>query len=182
MWCAVWFSFPQMHEAVSLSTHWHMLGPKRPTLVLSQFEVAKRLRGRFGARGKADVWAHAKLGRRCNVFPWAHRCSFDLYRGWQRGCGNSASTSVPVSGGSLQVCDGPQRRCWLLNAACQTSLHVSCYLRRFGDTMPTRISNSPIGVGRKQPSNTAQRVIYCNTQLFCCESCDIKLGQHIPSR
>jgi len=171
-----------MHEAVSLSTHWHMLGPKRPTLVLSQFEVAKRLRGRFGARGKADVWAHAKLGRRCNVFPLAHRCSFWSLSWVAAWLWKQRLDIRPVSGGSLQVCDGPQRRCWLLNAACQTSLHVSCYLRRFGDTMPTRISNSPIGVGCKQPSITAQRVIYCNIQLFCCESCDTKLGQHIPLR
>ena len=37
--------------------------------------------------------------------------------------------------------------CWI--AAWHPSLYVSCFLHRFGGAMPDRISNSPVGVGRK---------------------------------
>jgi len=55
-----------MHKAVSC-----MFEPKRPTPVLSVFEVTQRLRGRLEPKGvgETDVRTHAKLGGKCNVLP-----------------------------------------------------------------------------------------------------------------
>ena len=69
MWSAVWFSSPHMHEAVSLSPHWHMFRPKRPTPVLSLLRWPRDT-GKVGARWKVDVW----VSRLMKLDRWSSLC------------------------------------------------------------------------------------------------------------
>ena len=73
----------------------------------------------------------------------------------------------------------PYRGCWLLNAAWHPSLYVSCSLCRFGDAMPARIGNNPVGVGRKHLA-IRRCASFSAHPVFCRDSYDTKLGQHIP--
>jgi len=152
MWCAVWFSSPHVQEAVSLSSHWHMLEPKRPTPVVSLFKVIQRLRGRLepGERpmfGLKQNWEGGVMS--FHEFVYAHFISNPEAISF--GGGKRASTSDAVRWRLWRSGIEPQRGCLFLNAAWHPSLHVSCSLRRFGGAMPARISNSPVGVGRKHP-------------------------------
>jgi len=66
-YCGVLFDFlPRICTRMSLSAP--------STHVRAETSIT----GEVGGRWKADVWAQAKLGGRCNVLPYVHPCSFDL--------------------------------------------------------------------------------------------------------
>jgi len=74
IWCAVCFLRPAYARGcASQPPRTHVRAETSNSSsepVCSGPEIARKI----GTKGKADVWAHAKLGWRCNVLPWVHLC------------------------------------------------------------------------------------------------------------
>ena len=158
MCCTVRFSSPDMHEVVSLSPHWHMLGSKRSTPVLSLLKVTHLLGGRLKPGGRPmfrlkQNWEEVVM----SFHEFIHALLISNPE-WQHGVGKGVSNSDAVIWDSADL--GWNRRgVWLLNAAWHPSLYVKLFPAQVWWCNACWSRQYPGWGGTQTARNKAQRVV-----------------------